>query len=304
MLDQVLRVFDLSPQVDLDILEAGQSLTSITVKTLQGVGPVLAGSSFDAVLVQGDTTATFAGALAAFYARVPVVHLEAGLRTGDTASPFPEEMNRRLTSQLTHVHLAPTSAAADALIYEGFDSARIYITGNTVIDALYDVLATAPELPPLLRDVSRDRKIVLVTLHRRESWGDPLRTIAKALGAVAARHSDVLMYCPMHRNPTVRDVLADELGACPNVFLDEPLDYPAFAAVMAACHVIVTDSGGVQEEAPALGKPVLVVRDTTERREAIESGAARLLGTDGDALERALEQLLAPGSSLYASMRV
>jgi UDP-N-acetylglucosamine 2-epimerase (non-hydrolysing) len=281
MLDQVLHLFGIVPDTDLNLMEAGQSLDRLTGRTVSGVSEVLREIRPDALLVQGDTTTTFASALAAFYEDVPVVHVEAGLRTGEKRSPFPEEMNRVLTSRMASLHLTPTSTSARNLLDEGIAPESICVTGNTVIDALQQTIAmgNAWSDPALAILSMAQRRTILVTAHRRESWGDPLREACWAIRDVLDAFEDVQVIFPMHRNPIVRASVAAALADHPRAHLIEPANYRDFAQLMAAAHIIVTDSGGVQEEGPSLGKPVLVLRESTERPEALEAGTARLVGT-------------------------
>lgn len=294
MLDQVNRLFGIEPDHDLDILTPGQALSDVTTKALSGVNALVREVRPDAVVVQGDTTTTFAGALGAFYEQVPVAHVEAGLRTADRYSPFPEEINRRLTTQLTSLHLAPSSQNRKNLLAEGVDPGGIVVTGNTVIDALLSVVERRPEYrdPQLAELAASGRRIIVVTTHRRESWGPRMQEAMGALARVLRAHPDDQIVLPMHRNPVVRDVIRAELGSLSNVTLTEPLDYPEFARLLGDCHLVVTDSGGLQEEAPSLGKPVLVLRDNTERPEAVAAGTVRLVGTDAATIERELTRLL------------
>ena len=276
MLRQTLRFFGLRPDADVDLQSERQTLADVTAKALLGLMPVMADLRPDVVVVQGDTTSTFSGALAGFYSGVRVVHLEAGLRTGNVFEPFPEEVNRRLTSVLTTLHLAATQGARANLLAEGIARSATLVTGNTVIDALRFAVAKAepygvPELEEL--DAS-GRRVVLVTAHRRESWGDGMDRIGRALATLAVRHPMVTIVFPIHKNPVVRESIVKHLVGRPNVIITEPLDYGAFCRMMNRSTVVLTDSGGVQEEAPALGKPVLVMRDRTERPEAVESGVA------------------------------
>lgn len=288
MLDQVNEVFGIVPDVDLDILTERQTVTDVTVRALSGLSPVVERLAPDALVVQGDTTTTFAGALAAFYQRVPVVHVEAGLRTNDRYSPFPEEVNRRLTTQLTTLHLAPTEGNRANLLAEGVADSAIVVTGNTVVDALRYAVGLGGPSP-----VGDDpRRVLLVTAHRRESWGEPMRGIGRALARLAKEHPDVLVVLPVHKNPVVREALLPPLDGVANVVVTEPLAYLPFVRLMDRAHVILTDSGGMQEEGPSLGKPVLVMRDTTERPEAVEAGTARLVGTDEDDVVAAVTELL------------
>lgn len=303
MLDQVNEVFGITPDVDLDIHSAGQPLTQITTRTLEGLAVVLADEKPDAVLVQGDTSTTFVAALAAFYAGVPVIHTEAGLRTGDPTSPFPEEINRRLTTQIASLHLTPTSAARANLLAENVDEKDIVVTGNSVIDALLLTVATEPELEdPALEDFLKEgRPVVLVTAHRRESWGEPLRQVGRAVARLAAAHPGVDFVFPAHRNPLVREAITPLLESVPNAMVTEPLPYAQFCALMGRSHIILTDSGGVQEEGPSLGKPVLVMRDTTERPEALDAGTVALIGTDEERIVAEVTRLL-EDESAYESM--
>lgn len=294
MLDQVLAMFSLTPRYDLDMMREGQTLSAITARALEGLSPLLRAERPDAMVVQGDTTTTMAGALAAFYHRVPVVHLEAGLRTGDLGAPFPEEANRRLTTQLTTLHLAPTPTAKANLLREGVERPRVVVTGNTVIDALvWASSRRAPYEDAGLEELDRsDRRVLLVTAHRRESWGEGLRHIAEALADIARAEPELTLVLPMHPNPIVRAAMLPELGGLPNVLIREPLAYGPFARLLARSHIVLTDSGGLQEEAPALGKPVLVMRDTTERPEGVEAGNALLVGTDRRVVGESVRRLL------------
>jgi UDP-N-acetylglucosamine 2-epimerase (non-hydrolysing) len=294
MLDQVLELFAIRPDHDLDIQRERQSLTGITVRALEGLDTVLAAGGIDLVLVQGDTTTTFAAALAAFYHGVPVAHVEAGLRTGNPASPFPEEINRRLTTQLSSLHLAPTRRNVANLRAEGVPGESIVCTGNTVIDALRHVVGLRVEFTdPRLAALDRDpRRVVLVTVHRRESWGPALDGIGRGLARLAA-DPGVIVVVPIHRNPVVRQSILPVLEGRENVLIVEPLAYGVFARLLDRADLVLTDSGGIQEEAPSLGKPVLVLRDTTERPEAVEAGTVALVGTDEDDLVDAAQRLLA-----------
>lgn len=292
MLDQVNALFGIEPRYDLDILTQRQRLQDITSKALAGVSDVIAEEKPDAVLVQGDTTTCFAAALAAFYAKVPVVHLEAGLRTGDRYNPFPEEINRRLTSHLASLHLAPTPTSCANLLAEGIAREHIVVTGNTVIDALHQVLSQ--DLPPVDEGLARvlGAPLVLVTAHRRESWGEPMADSARAIASLARDFPQLTFLLPAHLNPVVREVLLPPLEGLPNVVVTEPLCYSDFARAMAQSLVVLTDSGGVQEEAPSLGKPVIVMRETTERPEAVESGTVELVGTDETLIVETVSRLL------------
>jgi UDP-N-acetylglucosamine 2-epimerase (non-hydrolysing) len=294
MLDQVMQLFGLTADYDLDMLTPGQTLTDVTTKALQGLGPIMESVRPDAVVVQGDTTTTFAGALAAFYRQIPVVHMEAGLRTDDPSSPFPEEINRRLTTQLTTLHLAATPTSAANLTRDGIKKDHIAITGNTVIDALHWAVDRKPAYDNEVLEAldTHDRKVLLVTAHRRESWGEGMRQIGAALREIATRHPDVEIIFPIHKNPLVRDAIVPAVEGVPNVSILEPLAYGAFSRLMNRATIVLTDSGGVQEEAPSLGKPVLVMRDTTERPEAVAAGTARLIGTHTDRIVDAVHRLL------------
>jgi UDP-N-acetylglucosamine 2-epimerase (non-hydrolysing) len=307
MLDQVNAVFDIVPEYDLDILSQGQTLYGITTKSLIGLESVINEVRPAALLVQGDTTTAFAGALAAFYRQVAVVHLEAGLRTSNRFNPYPEEMNRRLTSQIADVHLAPTNIARDNLLREGIPRDRVIVTGNTVIDALFEVTSVTrplrePRLDSLLRQQG-DRPLLLVTTHRRESWGDPLRRTAAAVAELSRKFPELLVVLPAHRNPVVREAILPPLTGLGNVLVTEPLDYPDFCQTVGRSTVVLTDSGGVQEEAPSLGKPVLVLRDTTERPEAVLAGGARLVGTDQQRIVDEVSRLLTDPTAHAAMAR-
>ena len=284
MLDQVLKLFDIRPDYDLDIMSAGQTLFDITVKALTGLDKVLTEAKPDIVLVHGDTTTTFAGSLAAFYHQTKVGHVEAGLRTRNKYSPYPEEMNRKLTGSLTDLHFAPTPTAEKNLLTEAVAPESIFVTGNTVIDALQHTVREDYEFSTgILPEIDyKNHRIVLVTTHRRENLGEPMRNVYKALRRLVEEFEDVEVVFPVHRNPKVREVVQAELGGVGRVHLIDPLDYEPFANLMHRSALILTDSGGVQEEAPALGKPVLVLRDTTERPEAVAAGTVKLIGTAED----------------------
>lgn len=290
MLDQVLDLFELKPDYDLDLMQPGQDLYDITTKALLGLKGVLETSKPDLVLVHGDTTTTFASSLAAFYQRIPVGHVEAGLRTGNIYSPWPEEINRKLTGSLTTFHFSPTTKAQNNLLLENVDADSVFVTGNTVIDALVQVekrIATDKELNKKLLAqfdfLDPNKKLILVTGHRRESFGDGFENICQALRTLA-QQPDVQVLYPMHLNPNVREPVNRILHDVDNVFLIEPQEYLPFVYLMSRAYIILTDSGGVQEEAPSLGKPVLVMRDTTERPEAIDAGTVKLVGTDYDCI--------------------
>lgn len=286
MLDQVLELFELKPDHDLDLMRAGQTLVDVTNRVLSGLTPIFAERKPALVLVHGDTTTTFAASLAAFYQQIPVGHVEAGLRTPERYNPFPEEMNRRLTTQLTSLHFAPTATAMDNLRKDGVAEAGLYQTGNTVIDALF---ATAKRLP---QPEGTGRRTILVTAHRRENWGEPMANIARAVRRLVEGNPDVDVVIPMHRNPVVRETLRGVLGDLDRVSLIEPLEYAPFVQAMRQAHLILTDSGGVQEEAPSLGKAVLVLRTTTERPEAVEAGTVELVGIEEDAIFARAQRLL------------
>jgi UDP-N-acetylglucosamine 2-epimerase (non-hydrolysing) len=294
MLDQVLDVFSITPDHDLNVMKPKQSLAEITRNVIEALDRVLVKEAPGLVLVQGDTTTTFVGALAAFYRKVPVGHVEAGLRTHDRANPFPEEINRRLTSSLTDLHFAPTATSRKALLRENVDPRIVFVTGNTVIDALR--IAVRKEYTftvPALNAVTRQRRhIVLVTMHRRENWGPPMASAARALRRIAEKHPDLHLVFPVHLNPVVRNVVHPILDGLPNTLLMEPLDYLDFVNIMARSHLIITDSGGVQEEGPSLAKPILVLREVTERPEAVMYGTVRLVGLDEEKIFRAADRLL------------
>lgn len=292
MLDQVLALFGIVPDVDLDIMRPNQSLPDLTARLLTAVDGVLEDERPDAVLVQGDTTTVMATALACFYKRIPVGHVEAGLRTGDMANPFPEEMNRALAGRLSHWHFAPTESARSNLLREGLDSTSIYVTGNTVIDALLDVSSRVGPAAPVEAEVADGARVVLITTHRRENFGAPLVAICDAVQELAARYQDAVFVLPVHPNPNVREVVRERLVTTPNVRLISPLEYLPFVQMMKRADIILTDSGGVQEEAPALGKPVLVMRAETERPEAVDAGVVRLVGTDRATIVRELSVLM------------
>jgi UDP-N-acetylglucosamine 2-epimerase (non-hydrolysing) len=288
MLDQVLDLFQIVPEHDINIMKRGQDLTDITANILLGLRGILKNSSYDMLLVHGDTTTTMAASLSAFYEKIPVGHVEAGLRTGNIYSPWPEEMNRSIVGRITALHFAPTDRARQCLLNEAVPDSRIYVTGNTVIDALIQV-ADKIKSDPVLNQSFRDRfafldfnkRIICVTGHRRENFGDGFERICNALKVISQSKNVQIVY-PVHLNPAVQEPVHRILGDARNVHLIEPLDYLPFVYLMSKSHHIITDSGGVQEEAPSLGKPVLVMRDTTERPEAVESGTVKLVGTNID----------------------
>lgn len=291
MLDQIMQnTFGIEYDFDLDIMQQGQSLTQITTRALEGLEPVIARVQPDVVLAQGDTTTVLAASLASAYQQVAFGHVEAGLRTANKFDPFPEEINRRLTGQLADLHFSPTSQSSDNLKREGVRPDKIYLTGNTVIDALLQVANKRARK-------SGEGRTLLVTTHRRENWGEPLRNIALALRDLLERFPDTRLVLPMHKNPVVRQTLEEVLGDNPRANLIEPLDYLPFVREMERADLILTDSGGVQEEAPALGIPVLVLRRTTERPEGVSAGTARLIGTERDVIVEAASKLLADESA-------
>jgi UDP-N-acetylglucosamine 2-epimerase (non-hydrolysing) len=303
MLDQVNGLFGIVPDHDLDVIAPRQQLHELTQRVLDGLVPVIRDLQPDALMVQGDTTTSFVAALAAFYEQVPVVHLEAGLRTSNRYDPFPEEINRRLTSQLGSLHLAPTSTSRANLLAEGIAPTDVVVTGNTVIDALVEVVARRPPLEDPALGVLAGRRSVLVTSHRRESWGRPMARTAAAVARLAKEFEDVVFVLPAHLNPVVREVLLPPLQGLDNIVITDPLSYPDFARAMHACTLVLTDSGGVQEEAPSLGKPVLVLRETTERPEAVHAGTVRLVGTDERRIVDEVTRLLTDDDAYDAMAR-
>ena len=294
MLDQVLELFNIKPDYDLNIMASGQTLYDITTKALNGLKEVIEEAKPDMVLVHGDTTTTFAGALAAFYAQVPVGHVEAGLRTGNKYSPYPEEMNRKLTGSIADMHFAPTSTSKANLLKENVNPETILVTGNTVIDALETTVKANYEFADaeFNKIFARGNRLILMTTHRRENLGEPMRNVYKALRKVLETHADVEAIFPVHKNPKVREIVHEELGGLNRVHLIEPMDYEPFANLMGKVDIVLTDSGGIQEEAPALGKPVLVLRDTTERPEAVDAGTVKLIGTEYEDVLREINLLL------------
>ncbi len=294
MLDQMLRWFEIEPDFDMDIMKHGQTLAELTSRVVAGTDQILSQVKPDLLLVQGDTTTVMSAALAAHYQKVPVGHVEAGLRTDDRYNPFPEEMARRLTSQLASIHFAPTQRAVDNLRMENIRE-NVYLTGNTVIDALLETTAKL-EGQSIERNLygaaDFNKKVLLVTAHRRENWGESMSEIAHALKAIADRFTDVQILYPIHKNPIVRDSMEPVFAGHPRLILVEPLDYVPFVYAMQRCHFVLTDSGGIQEEAPTLGKPVLVLRTNTERPEAAEAGAARIVGVKREGIFEAACDLL------------
>ena len=294
MLDQVLDLFGIVPDYDLNIMTSGQTLYDVTTRALMGLKPVMEEAKPDMVLVHGDTTTTFAGALAAFYAQIPVGHVEAGLRTGNKYSPYPEEMNRKLTGSIADMHFAPTGTSKANLLKENVNPANILVTGNTVIDALQTTVHSDYHFADedFNKVFATGHRLILMTTHRRENLGEPMRHVYRALKRVLETHEDVEAIFPVHKNPKVREIVNQELGHLSRVHLIEPMDYEPFANLMAKVDIVLTDSGGIQEEAPALGKPVLVLRDTTERPEAVEAGTVKLVGTAYEDVLRETNRLL------------
>ncbi|SHI51063.1 non-hydrolyzing UDP-N-acetylglucosamine 2-epimerase [Propionispora hippei] len=303
MLDQVLKLFNITPDYDLDIMSQGQTLFDITCRAMHGLNEAIGKEKPDIVLVHGDTTTTFAGALAAYYHQTAVGHVEAGLRTGNKYSPFPEEMNRKLTGSLADLHFAPTEVSRANLLAEMVTEEAITVTGNTVIDALKATVNPGYVFQnELLSGIDyQNRRVILVTTHRRENLGEPMRHVYQALRRIVEEFADVEIVFPVHKNPKVREVVQTELGGIGRVHLIDPLDYEPFANLIARSYLVLTDSGGIQEEAPALGKPVLVLRDTTERPEAVEAGTVRLVGTERACVYEETHRLLADEKA-YASM--
>lgn len=308
LLDQVLSIADLTPDIDLDLMEPGQSLDRLTARLLTGLGEVMDAERPDRVLVQGDTATAMIGALAAYYRKVPVGHVEAGLRSGDIWQPWPEEVNRRIVAPIADQHFAPTQTAADALKRENIDARTIHVTGNTVIDALLATQARIDEEPALaagLDDLAArfaSKRLILVTTHRRENFGGGMEAIAHAIRRIADRPDTAILF-PMHPNPNVVSVMDAILGDRPNIARVEPLDYPHFIRALGLCEIVLSDSGGVQEEAPALGRPVLVMRDTTERPEGVIAGTAKLVGTDAGRIVSEISTLLDDKAAYQAMAR-
>lgn len=294
MLDQVNELFGIIPRHDLNIIEPRQTLNSVLTKTINGLDVLFDEVMPDAVIVQGDTTTVTAGALAAFNRGIPVVHVEAGLRSFNIHSPFPEEANRKITSQVASLHLAPTTTSRDNLLRENVDASTVVVTGNTVIDALFEVVERQVPFtdPGLEHLVGSGNRLVLVTSHRRENQGETMRGIGRALARLADTHADVHFILPAHKNPAVREALLPAVAGKANVTVTEPLAYGEFTRMLAAAEVVLTDSGGVQEEAPGLGKPVLVMRENTERPEAVEAGTVKLVGTDEQRIVEEVSTLL------------
>ncbi len=299
MVEQVMELFHLTADEDLKIMQPKQTLTEITCRSLQGLEQLFKARSPQLVIVQGDTTTAFAATLAAFYQQIPVGHVEAGLRTDNIYNPYPEEANRRLISQLTQLHFAPTQLALENLGRSGV-TGEVHLTGNTVIDALLTVASQEPACP--IAGLEWDRyRVLLATVHRRENWGEPLKDIITSFERILAEFPDTALLLPLHRNPTVREPIQQRLGEHPRVFLTEPLDYGQLVGAIQRSYLLLTDSGGLQEEAPSLGKPVLVLRETTERPEAIAAGTAKLVGTEPDTVVGAARELLS-SSTAYQQM--
>lgn len=294
MLDQVLELFDVKPDFDLNIMQAKQSLTGITTRVLEGLEEIFEQERPDLVLVHGDTTTTFAGSLAAFYQKIKVGHVEAGLRTYDKYFPFPEEMNRKLTGAVADLHFAPTSGSKSNLLREGIDEEQIFVTGNTVIDAMeFTVEDNYMFNNTELNNIDYDqKKVIMVTAHRRENWGEGIENVCKALKTIVEENEDVELVYLVHLNPVVKDVVHKILGGVKRVHLLSPLDTKETHNLMNKCYMIMTDSGGLQEEAPHLGKPVLVLRDVTERPEAVKAGTVKLVGTDINTIVNTANELI------------
>jgi len=296
MLDSVLALFDITPWRDLDVMRHGQTMTQVTVRILEKLQTLFQDHRPDLVLVHGDTTTTFAASLAAFYEKIPVGHVEAGLRTGNRYSPYPEEMNRRLTADLATWHFAPTEQNRHQLLRENVPKNQVYVTGNTVIDALLSVIRPDYDFEdPLLNRLaaeSEESPLVLLTCHRRENWGQPMKQIFQAVRRLARQYPQYRFVYPVHLNPSIREMAESTLGREPNVVLITPLDYAPFANLLAVSRLILTDSGGIQEEAPALGKPILVLRKETERPEAVRAGTVQVTGVETEAIVQAVTRLL------------
>lgn len=294
MLDSVLELFDITPDFDLNIMKHGQTITDITTRVLHGVGEIFEQERPDLVLVHGDTTTTFAAALASFYQKIAVGHVEAGLRTGNIYSPYPEEMNRKLTGSLATYHFSPTVMNVENLLRENISKENIVITGNTVIDALLSVTDKPYrfDIDELNEIDETKQKLLLLTCHRRENWGEPMKQIFEAINELTKKNPDVVVVFPMHKNPSIRELARTYFGSNSSVRLIEPLDYEPFANLMKKSHLILTDSGGIQEEAPALGKPVLVLRTETERPEAVKAGTVKIAGIEKEKIVQLADELL------------
>jgi len=303
MLDTVLELFDIVPDFDLNLMRKQQNITYITVEVLKQLGEILRRERPDLVLVHGDTTTTMAAALASFYEQIPVGHVEAGLRSGNIYSPYPEEMNRRITGNIASLHFAPTAGNRDNLLNSGVREEQIFVTGNTVIDALYLAVKDNYHFSnPILNEIDYvNKKVILMTAHRRENWGAPMRNIFQAVQSILTSNPDVELLFPVHMNPTVKDLANEIFMHTPNAHIIPPLEYEPFVNLMARSYLVLTDSGGIQEEAPALGKPVLVLRTETERPEAVEVGTVKVVGVKKNEIMRATQELL-DDKSMYDSM--
>lgn len=303
MLDQVNEIFDITPDHDLNIIQPRQTLNGVLTRTVDGLDKIFAENAPDAVVVQGDTTTSTAGAIAAFYRGIPVIHAEAGLRSFDLFSPFPEEANRKVTSQIASLHLAPTSTSRDNLLREAINPNDIAVSGNTVIDALlHTVEKQLPFSDPQLEEIAQSgNRVLLVTTHRRENQGEAMRGVGRALARIAAAEPDLTIVLPIHRNPAVREAVLPAIENLPNVVVTEPLAYGEFTRMLSVAHLVLTDSGGVQEEAPSLGKPVLVMRENTERPEAVTAGTVKLIGTDEERIVEEVDSLL-NNQAIYDAM--
>ncbi|MDB5679108.1 non-hydrolyzing UDP-N-acetylglucosamine 2-epimerase [Sphingomonas bacterium] len=308
MLDQVLEIAEITPDYDLDLMLPNQSLDTLTARLLTEVGKVMDTDKPDRVIVQGDTATAMVGALTAYYRKIPVAHVEAGLRSGNIYHPWPEEVNRKVVGAIADLHFAPTDTSRDALLAENVPATRIHVTGNTVIDALIETRARVDSDPSLAAAMEplaarfAGKRIVAVTTHRRENFGDGLKSVAQAVRRIA-RRSDVAVIFPVHPNPNVRGPMAEVLGGLDNVAMIDPLDYPNFVRLLSLCYFVMTDSGGVQEEAPALAKPVLVLRETTERPEGIAAGTAKLVGNDEEVIVTEASRLLDDRAAYEAMAR-
>ena len=292
MLDQVVKAFALTPMYNLNIMSSKQTLSSITAKILTGLEEIIQKHEPNVIIAQGDTSTTFAASLSAFYHKIPFAHIEAGLRTNNKYDPFPEEMNRRITSLLADVHFAPTEINRDNLLKEGVDPSSIFITGNTVIDALLYIAGQDYKFEDeKLNDFIKNKKIILLTTHRRENWGEPMRDICKAVKRIVKDFPEYGVVFPVHKNPIVREVVFPEFEGVENVYLTEPFDYVPFVHIQKESHLILTDSGGVQEEAPSLGVPVIVLRKTTERPEGVSAGNSKLVGPDPELIYKTVQDL-------------
>lgn len=292
LLDQVMDLFNLSSDYDLNIMEEGQSLTDITTKVLEGLDKIWKEDKPDMVLVHGDTTTTFSASLASFYKKIPIAHVEAGLRTYNKYQPYPEEMNRHLTGVLADLHFAPTKSAKENLLRENVPEKSIFVTGNTVIDAFLFVHRNLGDFKPDGIPIFEDKKMILVTSHRRENWGEPMRNIALALKEILDKFEDIYIIFPMHPNPIIRKEFLPVIGSHERVFIISPVDYKIMVYLISKSYIVLSDSGGIQEEAPSLGRPVLVLREVTERPEAVKAGTVKLVGTNKDKIVKELSELL------------